>query len=72
MKITPANITNTTKRYAQKLIIPAAFATGLTACVEEPSNGMCKQVTMQEQLFSDTFETNKKVKTILTRIITVE
>ena len=64
MKIIPANITNTTKRYAQKLIIPAAFATGLTACVEVPSNGMCKQVAMQEQLFSDTFETNKKVKTI--------
>lgn len=64
MKIIPANITNTTKKYAQKLIIPAAFATGLTACIQVPSNGSTEQVTMQEQRQADTFETDKKVKTI--------
>ena len=64
MKIIPTNITNTTKKYARKLIIPAAFATGLTACVEAPSNGICKQVTMQQQFQADTFEGDKKVKTI--------
>ena len=44
MKIIPTNITNTTKKYARKLIIPAVFATGLTACMEVPPNGSTEKL----------------------------
>ena len=64
MQILPANIGNTTKKYAQKLIIPAAFATGLTACMEVAPNGSTEQVTMLEQLLSDTFEARKRAARI--------
>ncbi len=65
VQITSSSVINTTKKYAQKLILPATFATSLTACVGVYENNKnIEQVTMHQQVGADTFETDQKVKRI--------
>ncbi len=63
MQITSPKLINSTPKYLKKIILPAVFATGLTACTNINNNTLTQQANTEvQQTSSDVFEKSKKIE----------